>query len=66
MNWITFYLSETKPSDGSWVLIQTTNIRPEPPKYEVCYFKDNEWYIPANDDVYEDGRITKWAYIEED
>jgi len=66
MNWINFYISGRKPRDGSWVLIQTTWIRPTPPRYEVCYFKDNEWYIPANDNDYEDENITNWAYIQED
>ena len=64
MKWIDFKSSGEKPKEGSWVLIQSS--LPNVPKYEVCIFDSDEWYIPANDEVcnYED--VVKWCYIELD
>jgi hypothetical protein len=63
MKWIDFQLSSKKPIDDSWVLIQSP--LPGTPKYEVCIFNSDEWYLPANDDFCSDEDIVKWAYIED-
>lgn len=61
MKWKT--IKESKPKNDSWVLVQSS--LKYVPKYEVCIYKDEEWYIPANDDVCEEEDIAKWCYVEE-
>jgi hypothetical protein len=60
MDWIE--IKNQKPKDNSWVLIKSSlkNV----PKYEVCYYKNDEWYIPCYDDVCQEKDIIKWTYIE--
>jgi hypothetical protein len=63
MKWINFKDEKVSPKDRSWVLISSSlkNV----PKYEVCHYKNNEWYLPAYDDVCEEKHIIKWVYIED-
>lgn len=62
MNWIDFKTDKTFPKNNSWVLIQTSlkNV----PKFEVCYYTNGEWFLPANDEYCDEEHIIKWAYIE--
>jgi len=60
MEWVE--IKNGKPKDGSRVLIQSS--LKNAPKYEVCYYENDEWYIPSYDDVYEEKHIIKWSYIE--
>jgi hypothetical protein len=62
MEWINFKEDKEKPKDGSWVIIQSS--LEYVPKFEVCYYKDGEWYLPANDDSCFEDDIVKWTYIE--
>ena len=52
---------DIKPKEDSWVLIQSS--LKYVPKYEVCIYKDEEWHIPANDDICEEEDVAKWCYI---
>jgi hypothetical protein len=63
MNWIDFKKDKTSPKDNSWVLIQSS--LKNTPKFEVCNYKNGEWYLPANDDSCDEGAIIKWAYLKE-
>lgn len=62
MDWINCKESKEKPKDESWIIIQSSlkNV----PKFEVCFYKNNEWFLPANDVSCEENDIIKWAYIE--
>ena len=62
MKWIDFKKDKTPPSDNSWVLIQSS--LKNTPMFEVCHYKNNEWYLPSYDESCDDREITKWAYIE--
>jgi len=64
MGWINFKDEKTRPNNDTWVLIQSS--LKHVPKYEVCHFENNEWYLPANDDACQEEDIVKWAYIQED
>ena len=52
-----------RPKDESWVLIQSSG--KNVPKFEVCYYKNKEWYLPSYDDSLEEESILRWTYIEE-
>jgi hypothetical protein len=62
MEWINFKKDKTSPKDNSWVLIQSS--LKNTPMFEVCHYKNNEWYLPSYDDSCDEKDITKWAYIE--
>jgi hypothetical protein len=62
MEWINFKKDKTYPKDDSWVLIQSS--LKNTPKFEVCHYKNNEWYLPSYDESCDDREITIWAYIE--
>jgi len=64
MKWIEFKEGKGKlPIENSWVLIESSlkNV----PKYEVCMYRNGEWYLPSYDDSCEEGDIVAWCYIEE-
>lgn len=63
MNWVDFKQDKEKPKDDSWVLIQAS--LKHVPKFEVCHYKSDEWYLPSNDDSCDEKDILKWSYIEE-
>jgi hypothetical protein len=63
MKWINFKEEKVTPKENSWVII-LSSLKPSP-KYEVCHYKNNEWYLPSYDDTCVDKFIVKWAYIEE-
>lgn len=63
MNWIDFKKDKTSPKDNSWVLIQSS--LKNTPKFEVCNYKNGEWYLPSYDDSCDENDIIKWVYIEE-
>ena len=63
MDWIDIKNDKTRPDNDTWVLVKTS--LKWAPKYEVCHFKGNEWYLPANDDSCEEEDVVKWAYIQE-
>ena len=50
------------PNDKSWVIIKSR--LKHLPKYEVCFYNDDEWYLPSIDDVFLEEDIIEWAYIE--
>lgn len=64
MKWIDFKQSSIKPDNESWVVIKTA--LKHVPDYEVCYYVNDEWYLPANDDSCREEDIVKWTYIRED
>jgi hypothetical protein len=61
MNWIDFKKDKKFPKDSSWVVIQSSV--KYAPKFEVSYYTNGEWCLPANDDFYDEKDIIKWAYI---
>jgi hypothetical protein len=63
MKWIDFKKEKITPKENSWVII-LSSLKPSP-KYEVCHYKNGEWYLPSYDDTCVDKFIVKWAYIEE-
>jgi len=78
MNWINFKKTNETPKDSSWINFKKTKETPKDsswiiirrliryaPKYEVCFYKNEEWYLPANDDYGDEMDIVKWSYIEE-
>ena len=62
MKWIDFKKDKINPEDNSWVLISSSSKRV--PKYEVCHYRNGEWYMPSYDDTCDELEIVKWSYIE--